>query len=347
MKKIKVAVLMGGKTPEYDVSLSTGREVVANLDPQKFAVLPVVISRNGQQWKAFGQRQFLKEIAGKIKKEASDKVQSNTKSGLAANDSSVLLRQRRVDVVFIAMHGPYGEDGTIQGLLELAGLPYTGSGVLASALGMDKIMFRKIMEREKIPMSKSLILNDGGNQEKIWKFFKRPPLFVKPYNQGSSVGVSLVHHQSEMGKALELAFKYSQPVIVEEDLKGLEIQCGVLGNDKPYALPAIEIVPKNEFFDYEAKYQAGKSEEIVPARISADLTKEIQRLAVKVFKAIGAKGFGRVDMILTKTGPKVLEINTIPGLTSASLLPKEARAAGINYPQLLEKIIGYALEAKA
>lgn len=335
---------MGGKTPEYDVSIATGRQVVSGLDPQKFEILPVVISRDGQQWRQIDKQQFLTEISGKIKKEVSDKIQLETKSELVANESANVLQQRQVDVAFIAMHGPYGEDGTIQGLLEIAGIPYTGSGVLASALGMDKIMFRKIMAQEKIPMSKCLIFNEGNSEEKIWQFFTQPPLFVKPYNQGSSVGVSLIHDKSEMKKALELAFKYSRPVLVEEYLEGLEVQCGVLGNEKPYALPVIEIVPKNEFFDYEAKYQQGKSEEIVPARISVEATKQVQELALKVFQAVGARGFSRIDMILTKAGPKVLEINTIPGLTSASLLPKEAAAAGIAYPQLLEKIINYALE---
>lgn len=335
---------MGGKTPEYDVSIATGRQVVSGLDPQKFEVLPVVISRNGQQWRLMEQPQFLMEISGKIEKEVSDKTRLAIKSELIVNESSNVLQQRQVDVAFIAMHGPYGEDGTVQGLLEMAGIPYTGSGVLASALGMDKIMFRKIMAQEKIPMSKCLIFNEGDHQEKIWQLFKQPPLFVKPYNQGSSVGVSLVHDQSEMKKALELAFKYSRPVLVEEYLEGLEVQCGILGNEKAQALPVIEIVPKNEFFDYEAKYQSGKSEEIVPARISAELTKQVQELALKVFQAVGGRGFSRIDMILTKAGPKVLEINTIPGLTSASLFPKEAAAAGIPYSKLLEKIIGYALE---
>lgn len=205
-------------------------------------------------------------------------------------------------------------------------------------------MFRKVMEREKITVPKYLVFRKNDSPTLVWKFFGKPPVFVKPYNQGSSVGASLVLKRSQLKKVLDLAFSYSNPILVEEYLVGIEIACGVLGNEIPQALPVAEIVPKNEFFDYEAKYTPGKSEEIVPARISKALTRKVQKTAVQVFQTIGARGFARVDMILQRRTPVVLEINTIPGLTSVSILPKEATAAGISYPELLDRIINLTLE---
>ncbi len=306
-KKLRVIVLMGGKSPEHEVSVSSGKKVVQSLDPEKFRTIPLVISKKG---KGFEKIPDLKP-----------------------------------DVVFIAMHGPFGEDGTVQGLLEMIGIPYTGAGVLASAVGMDKAMFRKVMAGEKIPMGKALLFGKKDKESLIWKTFS-PPVVVKPSSQGSSVGVSIVHKKEELGKALAKAFEYGPRVLVEEYLAGTEVSVGVLGNEDPIALPVVEIVPKNEFFDYEAKYESGKCDEIVPARISAELTKKAQETAVRVYKAVGCQGFGRIDMIISNGKPFVLEINTIPGLTPASLLPKEAAAAGISYPELIEKLIALALEKK-
>jgi len=293
MKKgLRVMVLMGGKSPEHEISLISGREVIKNLDKRKYQVSSVIIPKEGGQFK---------------------------------------LDPQKTDIVFIAMHGPFGEDGTVQGMLETAGVKYTGSGVLASALGMDKIMFRKIMRAEKIPVPKSTT---------------RFPCFVKPHNQGSSVGASIARNKKELDAAVKLARRYSDKVLVEEYLSGKEVTCAVLGNENPKALPVIEIVPlKGEFFDYESKYTESGAEEIVPARISKPLTKKVQEIAVKVYKAIGCRGFARVDFILKDNKhPVVLEINTIPGLTPMSLVPKAAKAAGISYSQLLDRIIEYAIK---
>lgn len=340
-KRIKVAVLMGGKTPEYEISLISGREVVRNLDTEKFGVLPVVISRSGKKWQIVSAQKLLsfpdpltlkgtrKELVSAGEKELSGVRQISEKS---------------VDVVFIAMHGPFGEDGTVQGMLELAGLPYTGPGVLASALGMDKIMFRKVLESEGIPVPKYVVLEKEDGLVKVTRELGRPPYFVKPHNQGSSVGASIAKRKRGLKKSLKEAFKYSDKVLVDEYLVGKELTCGVIGNDKPRSLPLIEIVPlKGEFFDYESKYTESGADEIVPARIPKALTKKVQKIAIQVYKAIGCRGFSRVDFIL-KNGnkPVVLEINTIPGLTPMSLLPKSAKAAGYSYSEFLEKIIGYA-----
>jgi len=345
MKKIRVMVLMGGKTPEYEVSLVSGGEVVKNLDEKKYEVLPVVISKDGRRWELKTKSSFLKDYLAKISRSNNGFLKERkTKSKVKENLQLDLIAQK-ADVVFIAMHGPYGEDGTVQGMLELAGVPYTGSGVLASALGMDKPMFRKLMKEEKIPTPDWIVLDFKDRFEKIFEKLDLP-VVVKPSAQGSSVGVSIVRKKKDLPAALKKAFSFGPQIIVDEYLPGVEVTCGVLGNKSPFALPVVEIIPKKEFFDYEAKYQPGMSEEIVPARISKELTKKVQETAIRVYKAVGCRGFGRVDMIISKGKPHVLEINTIPGLTPNSLLPKEAAAAGISYAKLLDMVINFALETK-
>jgi len=340
MRKIKVAVLMGGKTPEHEISLITGREVVRNLNKSKYKVLPVVISRTGERWQSLAPRKLLSlPNPLNMKGTKKDLVSRKEKQIQGVNQ----LLQDKLNVVFIAMHGPFGEDGTVQGMLELAGIPYTGPGVLASALGMDKIMFKKVLQSQKIPVPKFVVFEKGEPLKR--KVLGKPPYFIKPHNQGSSVGASIAKTKKSLRKALNLAFKYSDLALVEEYIKGIEVTCGVIGNKNPKPLPLVEIVPKkSEFFDYESKYTESGAEEIVPARISARLTKKVQKMALDVYKVIGCRGFSRVDFILRDgEKPIVLEINTIPGLTPMSLVPKAAKAAGISYSQLLDKIISYAL----
>lgn len=304
-KKIKVAVLMGGISSEHEVSLMSGKEIIKNLDKNKYTVKPLLIDKRGRG---------IEDII-KIKP----------------------------DVALIALHGKGGEDGCIQGFLESVKIPYTGSGITASAIGMDKIIFRDLMQIEKINIPDYIVLTKN---EKISSPSFRPPYFVKPHDGGSSVGVSFVQTKNDYIKAVNLAFKYADKVIVDKYVSGLEVNCGIIGNEKPIALPVIEIHPLvGNFFDYKSKYSKGGSEEIVPAKIDNKIAKKIQEISLKVYKAVGCRGYARVDFIL-KDGkdPVVLEINTLPGMTSASLLPKEAKAAGIDYPQLLDKIINYAIE---
>lgn len=338
-KKIKVAVIMGGKSPEHEVSIVSGREVVASLDKEKYEVLPVIISKNGRNWRLTPPQAVLSIKDPFLVRNTPKDIELSGQKEISGIDGF-----REVDVVFIAMHGPYGEDGTIQGLLELAGIRYTGSGVLASALGMDKIMFRKIMKSENILIPKYVVVRKGENAWQAAQRIGKPPYFVKPFNQGSSVGASIARNYKELGRSMKLAFKYSDSVLVDEYIEGVELTCGVIGNQKIVALPAVEIVAKNKFFDYESKYSESGTKEIIPARISRKNELEVRKLAIKVYKAIGASGFARVDFILRKNKLYVLEINTIPGLTPVSLLPKEAKAAGISYVELLNKIISYALE---
>lgn len=341
-KKINVVVLMGGKSPEHEISLISGREVVKNLDKKKYNAFPVVISRDGNKWKLLSVSRLLALPNPLSLKATKKEIVPYGSNDLQTVD---LILQKKVDVVFITMHGPYGEDGTVQGMLELAGLRYTGPGVLASAIGMDKIMFRKVMRSEKIPTPKFGVFRKGDKIDEVVKIVGRPPYFVKPHNQGSSVGASIAKTKKELKRSLSLAFKYNDTAIIDEYLKGLEVTCAVIGNEEPIAFPVIEIHPlKGEFFDYESKYSENGSEEIVPARISKSLTKKVQGLAKKVYKAIGARGFSRIDFILKNNKePVVLEINTIPGLTPMSLLPKAAKAVGYSYSKFLEKVINLAI----
>lgn len=303
-KKIKVAVLMGGNSPEHDISLISGSEVTDNLNRSKYEVAEYIVGRY-------------------------------------ENPNLDFFKRIDADVVFIAMHGHYGEDGTVQKFLDRAGLKYTGSSPEASALGMNKVRSRILIKKAKVTVPKYVVVKKGGHANKIWKRLK-PPVFIKPNFQGSSVGASKVKSSSGLKSALKLAFKFSNQAIVEEFLEGIEITCAILGNKTPKALPLVEIVPKKEFFDYEAKYDAKLTDEIVPARISKKLTKEAQATAIKAYKALGCRGFARVDMIIKNNNIYVLEVNTIPGLTPVSLFPKAANAAGISYSGLLDKLIAFA-----
>lgn len=341
-KKIKVVVLMGGRSPEHEVSITSGKEVVRNLDARKYDISPLVISKDGTKWRLTDKKSILF---------LSDPLPlRGTKKEIVLHEETFIqgvnsMPQGKADVVFIAMHGPFGEDGKIQGMLDTLGIKYTGSGVSASAIGMDKILFRKIMKAESLPIPKYAVIDKKEKKINLGHLGK-PPCFVKPYDQGSSVGASIVKKSKDLNKALKLAFKFSNKALVDEYLKGMEVTCSVLGNEDAKALPVIEIVPrKGEFFDYESKYTESGSDEIVPARISKKLTKKVQELSVKVHKAIGAKGFSRVDFILKEDKhPVILEINTIPGLTPMSLLPKAAKAYGLSYSELLDKIIGYSIK---
>ncbi len=312
-------MLFGGKSPEHEVSIISGREVVKNLNKNKYVVIPIFISKDGKSWQINGEKESLNSPA---------RVESLKKI---------------INIAFIAMHGPFGEDGIIQGFLEMFNIPYTGSGVLASALGMDKICSRKLFIQAGITVPKYVLVNKKTPQPKTLSKLKFP-LFVKPKAQGSSVGVSKVKSKKDLPKALKNAFSYGNEAIVEEFLDGTEVTCAILGSKNPKPLPLVEIVPKNEFFDLEAKYDSKLTDETVPARINEKLTGEAQIAALAAYKTLGCRGFGRVDMIISSGRPYVLEVNTIPGLTPVSLFPKAAKAAGISYEKLLDKIITFSLE---
>ncbi len=314
-RKLKVAVLMGGKSSEHEVSLMSGKELVKNLNPKKYIILPILISRNGNTWSIGG-----KKFNGQV---------FNLKS------------KYKIDIAFIALHGQSGEDGTIQGFLEVTQIPYTGSGVAASAIGIDKIYSSKLFTQAGLITPEYVVIKQAKSQEYNRKNM-RFPVFVKPNNQGSSVGATKVNSKKDLQKALKLAFQYSDVAIVDNFIDGIEVTCAIIGNVNPLALPLIEIVPKKEFFDYEAKYNEKLCDEIIPARISKSQAKKAREAAIRAYQSIGCQGFGRVDMIIRGNKVYVLEVNTIPGLTPVSLFPKAAQAAGISYPQLLDKIIEFA-----
>ncbi|UCD58953.1 MAG: D-alanine--D-alanine ligase, partial [Candidatus Hydrogenedentota bacterium] len=260
----------------------------------------------------------------------------------------------KVDIVFVAMHGPYGEDGTIQGLLELLDLPYTSSNVEASAISMNKVRCKEIFRYHRIPTPRYLVIEEHEWRRKKHSLLDRVekrlgfPCVTKPPRLGSSVGVNIVGDRWAFPPAVETVFRYDTSALVEEFVPGREITSPVLGNGpgkKPTALPLVEIVPKtSEFFDYEAKYTPGASDEITPAPLDEKLTRKAQRLGVKVHQVLGCSGLSRIDMILNGERLYVLETNTIPGITDVSLCPKAARAMGISFPQLLDRIIDVALE---
>lgn len=307
MKVLKVAILCGGPSPEYEVSLASGRNIFNVLDRSKFEPELVVWGRSGTPPLSSGEF-------------------------------------RSFDIVFIAMHGPFGEDGTVQAFLELLGVSYTGSGVAASRLGMDKVASKLLFRSAGISVPKYRVIQKVEQGLEALKITGLPCV-VKPSAQGSSIGVSIVRKRGDFKKAFAEAVRFDGRVIVERYIKGREINCGILGNQKPVSLPLVEIIPEKEFFDYEAKYNPALAREITPALLEGETTGRMQELAVRAYQILGCLGFARVDMFLEEGGRiYVSEVNTIPGLTENSLLPKEARAAGIKFPQLLEIIINYALE---
>ncbi|MDO8683904.1 MAG: D-alanine--D-alanine ligase [Armatimonadota bacterium] len=348
MIKIKVAVLMGGRSSERAVSLSTGKMILDALNPEKYDTFPVDAALFGgdkPQIEACGDR----EIAALTNAEQALKNLGTVGAITDLFSSNGLVK--RPDVVFIALHGKYGEDGTVQGLLELAGIPYTGSGVLASALAMDKIMAKKFLALEGVPVIPAVDINNTNNlniRDLTLQVTSKLsyPVIVKPSKQGSTIGMSKVESEDELATAVETALKYDDQLLIEKFITGAEITAGVLGNDDLIVLPLVEIVPSGGFYDYEAKYTPGATEEIVPARIPEDIAEEARRLAIVSHRALGCKGMSRVDMILNEREIYVLEVNTIPGMTPTSLLPRAAQAAGISFPDLLDKLISLALEGK-
>jgi D-alanine-D-alanine ligase len=340
---------MGGPSPEREVSLASGRQTIGALDPARYDVLPVEITRDGH-W--LPRPDLLRLASSARSRVRGASVPVRVRPPLTPRSIDQVVGDDAVDVAFIALHGPYGEDGTVQGLLELLGIPYTGSGVLASALAMDKLRSRQILQANGISVPAYAVVDGGAWPEAQKELLVRVardlgyPCVVKPNAVGSSIGVSIVRSEDALPAAVERALEYGDLVLVEEYLKGTELTCGILDDPRtgvPRALPLIEIVPKREFFTYEAKYQPGASEEIVPARIPAPLAHRAEQAALRAYRVLGCEGFSRVDMFLVDGNVVVLEVNTIPGLTAGSLIPLAVRAAGIEFPELVDTLIARAL----
>lgn len=336
--RLRVAVLMGGTSAERPVSLATGRQILQALDPERYEVR-ALDTATGESFAP-----DLIEAAG---------TAARGSELVSLSDLPTAPPTTRPDVVFIALHGPGGEDGSVQGFLEVLGVPYTGSGVLASALAMDKIRTKAIFTAANIPTPAGIAFRrrDAYALRRCAETVGRQlgfPAIVKPNRQGSSFGTTVVRAPEEVRPALDAAFAYDDTALVEERLVGTEITVGVLGNEQLTALPAVEIVAKDGFFDYEAKYAVGETGavEICPARLTPDQAQEAEALALECHRVLGCRGMSRTDMFVTEDGCVVLETNTIPGMTPTSLLPKAAQAAGIAFPELVDRLIALAREGR-
>ena len=351
-KKIRVGVLFGGRSGEHDVSLQSAASVINALDPAKYEITPIGITREGHWRAGLGALKSLEQVL--------ERGEPVTPSVDPTGPKLLPLAARRLstnslpslDVVFPVLHGTFGEDGTVQGLLELADVPYVGAGVLASAAGMDKDVMKRLFRDANLPIVPwQLILRADwkSRPRAVRKRIERElpyPLFVKPVNLGSSVGISKVHSRRELAAALDLAAQYDRKILVEKGIDAREIECSVLGNDQTQASVPGEVVSVNEFYDYEAKYIKEGSELVIPAKLTARQTKLVRDVATCAFQAVDGAGMGRVDFLLDrKTGKVYLnEINTIPGFTSISMYPKLWEASGIPYSRLLDRLIELAFE---
>jgi D-alanine-D-alanine ligase len=326
MSARRVAVLSGGRSSEHEVSLASARSVAEALGGLGHEVVTVAIDRRGT-W----------SIGAAPDRELEDSVSPDRLPAPAVTSALA-----GVDVVFPVLHGPFGEDGTVQGLLELAGVPYVGAGVAASALSMDKDLFKAVMRDRGIPVTRNVTLRAGAAARTPYGF----PVFVKPARLGSSVGITKAHDEPELTAAVELAFRHDDKVLVEEFVDGIEVEVGVLGNRSPVAsLPGEIVVTQNEWYDYEAKYEEGEMELVVPARISTAATRAAQELAVNAFVAAECEGMARVDMFVRGDSEVLVnELNTIPGFTGTSVYAKLFEASGLPYAELLDRLIDLALE---
>ena len=355
MAKLRVGVLFGGRSAEHEVSLVSASSVLRGLNPRKYHVIPIGIGKDGR-WVLPRQLPSGSPTHGDLRRALADgqAVSLPPEPGPAA-----LVRREpkssaglSVDVIFPVLHGTFGEDGTVQGLLELADIPYVGAGVLGSALGMDKEVQKRLFLQAKLPVADFLCV-----LRREWKAKRRAvlrqaqrrlryPMFVKPSNLGSSVGITKVKRAAELAAAIEHAFEFDRKVLVEQGILGREIEVSVLGNDEPRASLPGEVIPAREFYDYTAKYLEDSTRFLVPARLTRAQTCRFQELAVAAFRALDCAGMARVDFLLEgRTGRIYInEVNTIPGFTAISMYPKLWAASGVPYSKLLDSLIALALE---
>ena len=345
MTRRRVAVLMGGRSSEHPISLASAQSVIAALDPERYDVVAVEIARDGRWTVGSGQGQVSATATSEIEPgEVSDTAASpRPQVPLPGTAGEVTTTLGEVEVVLPILHGPFGEDGALQGVLEMADVPYVGAGVAASALCMDKDLFKAVMRDQGIPVTRNITLRDGvAAPESPFGY----PVFVKPARLGSSVGISKAHDGGELRAAVALAFEHDEKVLVEEFVSGIEVEVGVLGNRKPVASLVGEIVvTNNEWYDWEAKYEEDEMDLVIPARITGEQTERVQELAVQAFVATECEGIARVDCFVRDDGEVLInELNTMPGFTATSVYAKLFEASGIPYAELLERAIDLALE---
>ncbi len=392
-KKLRVGILFGGRSGEHEVSLLSAASILKAIDRRKFDVVPIGINKSGH-WLTSNAAQGLLENGGPAQAEAPKKLRAGdpaatpgarvlaegqptlmapepeepaktaadlSLAGSSAIDSHAALGGQSLDVVFPVLHGTFGEDGTIQGLFELAGIAYVGSGVLGSSAGMDKDVMKRLFANAKLPIVKHVTLLRAEWEKSPRKCVAQVeaalkyPVFVKPANLGSSVGISKVHDRKELGPALNLAAKYDRKLVIEAGVggkkqKARELEVAVLGNDDPQASVVGEIVPGKEFYDYEAKYLCEGSVPVIPAKLTRAETKQIREMAVAAFKACDLSGLARVDFLMEPDGKRRIflnEVNTLPGFTQISMYPKLWEATGIPYKELITRLIELAQERHA
>jgi D-alanine-D-alanine ligase len=353
-KKIRVGVLTGGASAERDISLATGAQIAASLDPGRFEVVlldplafmarnPEITAEQRQQAQRLIQGGGRLETAHQLPRGLEKQIESASRALVPAT-RVMTSNNEPIDVVLIALHGTWGEDGRIQGLLDTIGVPYTGSGVLASALAMDKDVAKTVLAAAGLDVPRGVVVTGTTESDLGVARSVGLPAFVKPVSSGSSVGASIVARADQLAPAIELALNYDTRALVEEQIKGRELTVPVIGNDDLTALPVIEILTKRAFFDYSAKYDEGESEEVCPADIPPDVAKRAQDLALRAHGALRCRGMSRLDLVWSGDRMVALEVNTIPGMTANSLLPKAARAAGIPFGDLLARFVDWALE---
>jgi D-alanine-D-alanine ligase len=383
MNKLKVGILFGGRSGEHEVSLLSAASVLTAIDKKKYEVVPIGITKEGR-WLTESHAERL--LRGESAAEESGRhlragdPQTTPGAVLLAKGEAVIVppvpqahglipfesaagstqKSIAVDVIFPVLHGTFGEDGTIQGLLELADIPYVGAGVLGSAAGMDKDIMKQLFAFAGLAIVKHVTVlrsqweKDPKKAIKLVENKLKYPVFVKPANLGSSVGISKAHDRKELGPAIKVAAEYDRKIVIEEGVggrkhKARELECAVLGNDEPQASTVGEIVPSAEFYDYNAKYVDEGSQPVIPAKISKKQTKEVQGMAVRAFQSVDCSGLARVDFLMDPKNGKLYlnEINTMPGFTSISMYPKLWAASGLEYSELIDRLIQLALERQA
>ncbi len=354
-RKVRVGVIFGGRSGEHEVSLASAQGIMKAINKEKYEVLPIGITKDGR-WIASGDPMKALQSGLAAGSEPVALLGDPSRRGLMRLEESerglTAGRLAEIDVIFPVLHGPYGEDGTVQGLLELAGIPYVGAGVTGSALGMDKLVFKDVMRAHGLPVVPYL-----GIKRKEWERDPETvmerieamlpyPMFVKPANLGSSVGVSKVHDRAELPAALDEAARYDRKLLAEKGINAREIEISVLGNDDPIASVPGEIIPCREFYDYRAKYIEENSELLIPAPIPEKTARRVRELAIQAYLAIDCAGMARVDFLLDRDDGTLYlsEVNTIPGFTPISMYPKLWEASGISYTELIDRLIELALE---
>jgi D-alanine-D-alanine ligase len=361
-KKIRVGLIFGGRSGEHEVSLASANAVMSNLDPEKYEIVLLGITKEGSWLLGTEPQQLLaaeRETQAAIDSVPTEQTRAVTLTGdpsvrrlIPVQGGSDLGSQGALDVIFPVLHGTYGEDGSLQGLLDMANIPYVGCGVLGAALGMDKEKMKMIFQSADLPIVEYVVFRRNEwerDPARILDMVEQRlgyPSFVKPANLGSSVGINKAHDRQELEHAINVAAEYDRKIVVEQGIDCREFECAVLGNDEPLASVVGEIVSSNEFYDYRAKYIDGKSQAIIPADIPQETAEEIRRQSIKAFTALDLSGLSRVDFFLEKKTGKVYinEVNTMPGFTEISMYPKLWEASGLPYARLLDRLIELAIE---